>query len=50
MLLGFHATTERYEVHPPLPTDCPSLTNSGICFHDLVLTLTAHADGSVEVK
>lgn len=47
--LGFHANADGYELHPRLPKDWPSLTISGIRFHDRVLTITAHADGRMEV-
>jgi hypothetical protein len=33
-----------------LPRDWPSLTITGIRWHDEVLTVTAHADGRVEVR
>jgi len=36
--------------HPRLPKNWPSLTISGIRFQDRVLTITADADGRVEVK
>jgi hypothetical protein len=48
--LGFRATAAGYEIHPRLPRDWPSLTITGIRFHDEVLTVTAHADGRVEVR
>jgi len=47
--LGFRATATGYEIHPRLPRDWPELTVSGIRFHDRVLTVTAHADGRVDV-
>lgn len=50
LFLGFQATAEGYEVDPRLPKDWPSLTISGIRFHDRVLTITAHEGGRVEVK
>jgi hypothetical protein len=33
-----------------MPKDWPSLTVSGIRFHDQVLDITAYADGRVETK
>jgi cellobiose phosphorylase len=49
-VLGFQATAEGYELHPRVPKDWPSLTISGIRFHDQVLDITAYADGRVETK
>lgn len=48
--LGLQTTADGYEVHPRLPKDWPSLTISGIRFHDQVLDITAYADGRVETK
>jgi hypothetical protein len=48
--LGFEASAEGYKLHPRLPKDWPSLTISGIRHHDRVLTITAHADGRVEIE
>jgi hypothetical protein len=47
--LGFRATATGYEIHPRLPRDWPELTVSGIRFHDRLLTVTAYADGRVDV-
>lgn len=47
--LGFEATPEGYSLNPRLPGDWPSLTITGIRFHDQVLDITAHRDGRVEV-
>lgn len=46
--LGFHPTADGFETQPRLPKDWPSLTISGIRFHDRVLKITAYADGRVE--
>ena len=48
--LGFRATAEGYEVHPRLPKNWPSLTVSGIRFHDRVMAITAYNDGRIEVR
>lgn len=48
--LGFRATSEGYRIEPRLPRDWPSLTVTGIRFHDRVLDVEAHADGRVEVS
>jgi hypothetical protein len=47
--LGFEANPEGYSLNPRLPGDWPSLTITGIRFHDQVLDITAHRDGRVEV-
>ena len=47
--LGFRPTAETFEIRPRLPSDWPSLTITGIRFHDEVLAVTAHADGRVEI-
>ena len=47
--LGFQPTAEGYTLHPRLPRDWPSLTITNIRWRDEVLTITAHADGRVEV-
>ncbi len=47
--LGFQPTPEGYTVHPRLPRDWPSLTITNIRWRDELLTITAHADGRVEV-
>jgi hypothetical protein len=48
--LGFRATATGYEIRPRLPRDWPSLSITGIRFHDELLTITAHADGRVVVE
>jgi hypothetical protein len=48
--LGFKAGPEGYQIHPRLPKEWPSLTVSGIRFHDRIINVTAHADGQVEVS
>lgn len=48
--LGFEVGADDYAVRPSLPKDWPSLTVTGIRFHDRVLDITAHADGRVEVR
>lgn len=48
--LGFTPTADGYTLQPRLPSDWPSLTITGILFHDQVLDITAHADGRVEVR
>ncbi|MFY8222972.1 MAG: glycosyl hydrolase family 65 protein [Pirellulales bacterium] len=47
--LGFRPSAEGYRIEPRLPAGWPSLTVTGIRFHDQVLDVTAHADGRVEV-
>jgi len=48
--LGFEPGANGYTIHPRLPKDWPSLTITGIHFHDQVLDITAYADGRVETK
>lgn len=48
--LGFEPRANRYEVHPRLHKDWPSLTITGIRFQDLTLDITAHAEGRVVVS
>ena len=47
--LGFEPTADGYTLNPQLPSDWPSLTVRDIHLHGQVLTITAHADGRVEV-
>jgi hypothetical protein len=47
--LGFKPTADGYTLKPQLPSDWPSLTVRDIHLHGKVLTITAHADGRVEV-
>jgi hypothetical protein len=47
--LGFQPSAEGHRIEPRLPAGWPSLTVTGIRFHDRVLDVTAHADGRVEV-
>jgi hypothetical protein len=47
--LGFQPSADGYRIEPRLPSGWPSLTVTGIRFHDQVLDVTAHADGRVEV-
>ena len=47
--LGFEPTPTGYRLNPRLPQDWPSLTVSNIRLGQKLLTITANADGSVEV-
>ncbi|MFM8413979.1 MAG: hypothetical protein ACKOCX_04565 [Planctomycetota bacterium] len=47
--LGFQPSLEGYRIEPRLPAGWPSLTITGIRFHDEVLDVPAHADGRIEV-
>ena len=48
--LGFQPNADGYTVSPRLPKDWPSLTVTGIHYHDQVFDVTAHADGRVDTK
>lgn len=48
--LGFAPSAEGYTLQPCLPKDWPSLTVTGIHFHDQVLDITAKGDGRVDVR
>ncbi|MFM8496751.1 MAG: glycosyl hydrolase family 65 protein, partial [Planctomycetia bacterium] len=48
--LGFQPSAEGYRIEPRLPAGWPSLTVTGIRFHDQMLDVTAHADGRVDVE
>jgi hypothetical protein len=47
--LGFEPGVDDFTVTPRLPASWPSLTVRGIHFHDRIVDVTAHRDGSVSV-
>jgi hypothetical protein len=48
--LGFQPTPEGCKVHPQLPGDWPELTITRVHLHDVVLELTARADGTILIQ
>jgi hypothetical protein len=48
--LGFAPTPEGFRLHPCLPKDWPELTITRMHLHELVLDLTARADGTILVR
>ena len=48
--LGFEPIADGYTLKPQLPSDWPSLTVRDIHLHGQLLTITAHADGRVDVQ
>ncbi|MFA6109310.1 MAG: hypothetical protein WDA75_11135 [Candidatus Latescibacterota bacterium] len=47
--LGFEPTPEGFRLRPRLPRDWPALTITRIHLHEVVIDLTAKADGTVQV-
>jgi hypothetical protein len=48
--LGFAPTPDGFRFNPRLPKDWPELTITRIHLHDLVLDLTARADGALRLR
>ena len=48
--LGFEPIADGYTLKPQLPSYWPSLTVRDIHLHGQLLTITAHADGRVDVQ
>jgi len=48
--LGFEPTPSGFKIHPRLPKDWPEATITRVHLHDLVMDLTAKADGSVTIR
>ena len=47
--LGFRPAADGFTVHPRLPKNWPSLTITGIRFHDEVMDITAYPDGRTTI-
>jgi hypothetical protein len=48
--LGFQPTAEGFKIHPQLPKDWPELKITRVHLHDVVLELTAKADGTILIQ
>ncbi len=48
--LGFEPTASGFKIHPRLPKDWPEATITRVHLHDVVMDLTAKADGTVTIR
>jgi len=48
--LGFRPTPVGFKIHPRLPRDWPEVTITRLHLHDVVMDLTARADGTIVVR
>lgn len=48
--LGFQPDIQGFQIHPDLPKTWPELTITRVHWHELVLDLTAKADGSIRLR
>ena len=48
--LGFEPTAEGFRIRPRLPKDWPELKITRVHLHDVVLNLTAKADGTIRIE
>ena len=48
--LGFRPTPSGFKIHPRLPQDWPEVTITRLHLHDVVMDLTARADGTIVVR